>query len=48
MGLEFAPLSERVRRIREKRNLFTSGIGMSMNSERTRIYTDYYKAHENE
>ncbi len=48
MSFEFAPISERISRIREKRSIFTSGVGMSMNSERTKIYTDYYKAHENE
>ena len=48
MAFEFAPISDRIARIREKRSIFTSGVGMSINSERTKIYTDYYKAHENE
>ena len=48
MAFEFAPISERIQRIREKRSIFTSGYGMSINAERTKIYTDYYKAHENE
>ena len=48
MAFEFAPISARIQRIREKRSIFTSGVGMSINAERTRIYTDYYKAHENE
>ena len=48
MAFEFAPISARIQRIREKRSIFTSGVGMSINAERTKIYTDYYKAHENE
>ena len=45
---EFAPVHERIARMREKRNIFTAGTGMTINSERTKIYTDYYKAHRNE
>lgn len=44
----FSPISDRIARIREKRDVFTSGRDMSINSERTEIYTDYYKTHENE
>ena len=35
MAFEFAPISERIQRIREKRSIFTSGVGMSINAERT-------------
>lgn len=45
---QFVPMSDRIKRIREKRDVFTSGRNMTINSERTKIYTDYYKAHENE
>ncbi len=45
---QFAPLSDRIRRIRERRDAFAGGKYMTINSERTKIYTDYYKAHENE
>jgi formate C-acetyltransferase len=45
---QFAPISERIKRIRKKRDAFTGGKFMSINSERTKIYTDYYKAHEGE
>ena len=45
---QFLPLSDRIKRIREKRDVFTSGRNMTINSERTKIYTDYYKQHENE
>jgi len=44
----FAPVDERIARMREKRNIFTAGTGMTINSERTKIYTDYYKTHLNE
>ena len=45
---QFAPASDRIKRIRGRRDVFTSGRNMTINSERTKIYTDYYKAHENE
>ena len=45
---EFAPMTDRIKRIRAKRDVFTGGKYMTINSERTKIYTDYYKAHENE
>ena len=44
----FAPVSERIADLREKRDVFTCGGDMTINSERTKIYTDYYKANENE
>jgi len=46
--LQFAPLSDRIKRIRARRDVFTGGRNMTINAERTKIYTDYYKAHENE
>jgi pyruvate formate-lyase/glycerol dehydratase family glycyl radical enzyme len=45
---QFVPMSDRITNIRTKRDVFTSGRNMTINSERTKIYTDYYKAHENE
>ena len=45
---EFAPISDRIKAIRAKRDAFTGGKYMTINSERTRLYTEYYKAHENE
>ncbi len=45
---EFSPVSDRIRAIRESRDVFTSGRDMSINSERTLIYTNYYKTHESE
>ncbi|MBN2041555.1 MAG: hypothetical protein JW864_16075 [Spirochaetes bacterium] len=45
---KFVPMSDRIKRIREKRDVFTSGRNMTINSERTKLYTDYYKEHENE
>ncbi len=45
---QFAPMSDRIKRIRKKRDVFTSGRNMTINSERTKIYTYYYKTHENE
>ncbi|MBR5709092.1 MAG: hypothetical protein IKX41_06870 [Oscillospiraceae bacterium] len=45
---QFVPMSERIRAIRARRDAFTSGKYMTINTERTKLYTDYYKAHENE
>lgn len=45
---QFAPMSDRIKRIRGRRDAFTCGRNMTINSERTKIYTDYYKAHKNE
>lgn len=45
---EFAPMCERIKKIREKRDIMNSAGCMKINSERTKLYTDYYKAHENE
>jgi pyruvate formate-lyase/glycerol dehydratase family glycyl radical enzyme len=45
---QFVPVSDRIKNIRSKRDVFTSGRNMTINSERTKVYTDYYKAHENE
>ncbi|NMA25858.1 MAG: hypothetical protein GX936_09370, partial [Clostridiales bacterium] len=45
---QFAPVSDRIRRIREKKDVFTGGKYMTINSERTKIYTDYCRAHDNE
>jgi pyruvate formate-lyase/glycerol dehydratase family glycyl radical enzyme len=45
---QFAPITDRIRRIREKKDVFTGGKYMTINSERTKIYTDYCRAHDNE
>ncbi|MCL2124526.1 MAG: hypothetical protein FWH33_00875 [Oscillospiraceae bacterium] len=45
---EFAPVSERIARMREKRDAFTQGKLITINTERTKLYTEYYKAHPNE
>lgn len=45
---QFAPVSDRIQKIREKRDMFTQGHDITINTERTKIYTDYYKAHPNE
>ena len=48
MMFQFAPVSDRIKRIREKRDMFTQGRDITINTERTKIYTDYYKSHPNE
>ena len=45
---QFAPVSDRIRRIREKKDVFTTSRHMSINSARTQIYTHYCRAHDNE
>ncbi len=45
---QFAPVTDRIRRIRAKKDAFTSGKNMTLNTERTKIYTDYCRAHDNE
>ena len=45
---QFAPVSDRIRHIRERKDVFTGGKYMTLNAERTRIYTDYCKLHDNE
>ena len=45
---EFVPMTDRIKAIRAKRDVFTGGKYITINTERTKIYTDYYKAHENE
>jgi len=45
---QFVPISDRIARIRTKRDVFMSGHNMTINSERTKIYSDYYRSHENE
>ena len=45
---EFAPVSERIARMREKRDAFTQGKLITINTERTKLYTDYYRSHPNE
>ncbi|MDR2531072.1 MAG: hypothetical protein LBC65_05995, partial [Oscillospiraceae bacterium] len=45
---KFAPISERMERIREKRDAFTHGEDITINTERTKLYTEYYRAHRAE
>ncbi len=45
---QFVPMSDRIKAIRAKRDAFESGQYLTINTERTKIYTDYYKVHENE
>ena len=45
---QFAPVSERIAKMREKRDAFTQGKLITINTERTKIYTDYYRDHPNE
>ena len=42
---QFAPVSERIARMREKRDAFTQGELITINTERTKLYTDYYRDH---
>ena len=41
----FAPVSERIAKMREKRDAFTQGKLITINTERTKLYTDYYRDH---
>ncbi len=45
---QFVPMTDRIKAIRVKRDAFTAGKSMTINAERTKIYTDYYKSHESE
>ncbi|MBQ8831079.1 MAG: hypothetical protein IJ017_05735 [Oscillospiraceae bacterium] len=45
---KFAPVSDRIKKIREKRDAFTNGKLITINTERTKLYTEYYKQHPNE
>ncbi len=45
---QFAPVSDRIADLRAKRDAFTQGSRIKINTERTKIYTDYYKTHMNE
>lgn len=42
---QFAPVSERIQELRRKRDSFTEGKLIKINTERTKIYTDYYRDH---
>ena len=42
---QFAHVSERIARMREKRDAFTQGKLITINTERTKLYTDYYRNH---
>ena len=44
----FAPVSDRIQYLRKKRDAFTQGNLIRINTERTKIYTDYYKTHPTE
>ncbi|MDR0817975.1 MAG: hypothetical protein LBN43_00155 [Oscillospiraceae bacterium] len=42
---KFAPVTERIERIRERRDAFTHGEDITINTERTKLYTEYYRQH---
>lgn len=42
---KFAPVSDRIKNLREKRDVFNNGALIKLNIERTKLYTEYYKAH---
>ena len=44
-GFQFSPVTERIARMREKRDAFTQGKLITINTERTKLYTDYYRDH---
>ena len=46
MAFEFAPISERIQGLLKKRR--EGNLGARLDGERTKIYTDYFKAHEAE
>ena len=48
MSFEWATVSERIKRIRESKNGFFSGERINVNTERTKIYTDYCRANDNQ
>ena len=45
---QFAPVSDKIAKMREKRDAFTQGKLITINTERTKLYTDYYRAHPGE
>ncbi|MDR1299830.1 MAG: pyruvate formate lyase family protein, partial [Oscillospiraceae bacterium] len=46
--LQWSAVSERIARLREEKDAFSQGKNISLNTERTRLFTDYYRAHGNE
>jgi hypothetical protein len=42
---QWQPISDRIARIREEKDAFTQGKNITLNTERIRIYTEYYKTH---
>lgn len=45
---QWQPISERIAHIREEKDAFTQGKNITLNTERIKIYTDYYKSHAGE
>ena len=46
--IRWPEISERIAKIREEKNAFTQGKNITFNTERIKLYTEYYKAHEAE
>ena len=44
----FAPVTDRIAKMRDMRDAFTQGELITINTERTKLYTDYYRDHPNE
>ena len=45
---QFAPVTDRIARMRDKRDAFTQGGLITINTERTQLCTDYYRANPGE
>ena len=46
--IQWPEITERIAKIREEKNAFTQGKNITFNTERIKLYTEYYKAHEAE
>ncbi|MDR2671030.1 MAG: hypothetical protein LBC26_04855, partial [Oscillospiraceae bacterium] len=45
---QWSPISDTIARIREEKDAFTQGKNITLNTERTQIFTEYYSSHMNE
>ncbi len=48
MSVQIAPVSEKIQALLDKRSRANRENALPLNTERTRLYTEYYKAHENQ